>query len=479
MNAKIPIHTDVLNGISEVPRTGFRTVWKPPRAPVEAARQVAVASTRLVWLLLFAVGSFNVHPADLVWTNASGGSWNTAANWSPNQVPNTNDRVWITNSGTYTVTVSGSAAAGELTLGGASGTQTVSLTSGTFLLGRGVGNSNGVLRISGGTLGGSGGLFLAGPLNWSGGTITNTVRCAGGAISGSSTKTFRYGCLINTGLLTFSGGYLELQNGATISNLNSGTFDVTADCDINQYSSTSGPIYNSGVFRKSAGTGAADVRAEFHNTGSIEVQTGSLRLGDGGRYSGVLTVRSNAVLSVFGGTHQFEPGSVVTCDGTVECGSVAVLNLGTDITVNVLSVGGGRLTGAGTVTASSLVWSKGTIECTVRCAGGEIPSDSISPPELSGGRIINSGHLRGGLITTKNGAVITNLASGVFDFTNSPAGIRHDAGAYGAFHNAGVVRCTGTATVCSIGEPFYNTGTVESEGGGGSALSVPWFKPRV
>ncbi len=45
-------------------------------------------------------GGLGLGAADLVWTNAAGGAWNTAANWSPNQVPTFDDRVWITNTGT-------------------------------------------------------------------------------------------------------------------------------------------------------------------------------------------------------------------------------------------------------------------------------------------------------------------------------------------------------------------------------------------
>lgn len=272
--------------------------------------------------------------------------------------------------------------------------------------------------------------------------------------------------LVNTGPLTFSGGYLELQNDATISNLNTGTFDLTTDCDISYYSGSSGPIYNAGLFRKSGGSGISTVGAEFHNAGTIEVQTGTLRLSRGGHYHGALLVRSNGVLSVFGGTHEFAPGSVITCEGTVECGGAAVLDLGADVTLETLAITGGRLTGAGTVSTRGLSWEKGTIECTVRCAGGRILSQDADTPTLRGGQIINSGWLAGGLIATEDGAMITNLASGVMEFTNSPAGIRHDAGAYGAFYNAGQVRAGPQATMCSIGEPFYNTGRVESQGKG-------------
>lgn len=419
--------------------------------------------TSLALLLLIAETS----AAELVWTNTAGGSWNTAANWSPNQIPTAADRVWITNNGTYTVTVSGNAAAGELILGGTAGIQTLSLTSGALLLGNGTGNSNAVLRISGGTLGGSGRFTSAGPLNWTGGTITNTVQCAGGSISGSATKTLRYGCLINAGLLTFSGGYLEPYNGASVSNLAGAIFDITADCDISYYSTSSGPIYNSGIFRKSGGTSTTLVGTEFHNEpgGTTEIQSGTLRFSGGGDYDGTVILSVGTTLEFNAGTHRFAPGLNLTGPGALKCGSAAILNLESHISINALVVDGGKLTGPGSVTANRLTWNTGTITCTVQCGGGEILTGSTSSARLDGGRLINTGLLVGGLIATEDGATITNLPGGIIDFTNTVAGIRHDAGAYGAFYNAGLLRRTTSTMQCSIGEPFINTGTVESRAG--------------
>jgi hypothetical protein len=111
--------------------------------------------------------------ADVVWTNTSGGTWATAGNWSPNQVPASADTAWITNNGIYTVTVDASATVNALKLGGTTGTQTLNLASGTFTATTGgSGTYNGTLSLTGATLAGSGLLALAGPLNWSVGTIS-------------------------------------------------------------------------------------------------------------------------------------------------------------------------------------------------------------------------------------------------------------------------------------------------------------------
>src|SRR5438067_297023 len=117
-----------------------------------------------------------VHGADIVWTNISGGTWGAAVNWSPNQAPTNNDTAWITNNGTYSVTVSATAAANNLVLGGTSGTQTLNHTAGTLSLANGGSSSaNGAYALNGGIVTGSGALTLGGQLNWTSGTIGSTT----------------------------------------------------------------------------------------------------------------------------------------------------------------------------------------------------------------------------------------------------------------------------------------------------------------
>src|SRR5271170_1235111 len=115
------------------------------------------------------------HSATITWTNTAGGNWSVAANWNPNQVPGISDTAQITTSGTYTVTNSATASVSVLTLGGGAGMQTLYLSGGTFTVGSAsTGNAQGVLNLNGGTLSGAGALTLAGPFNWSSGTINNT-----------------------------------------------------------------------------------------------------------------------------------------------------------------------------------------------------------------------------------------------------------------------------------------------------------------
>src|SRR6266853_1700349 len=70
----------------------------------------------------------------VVWTNTSGGLWSALTNWNPNSVPGAGDTAFITNSGTYTVTMDVAATLASLTLGGTNGIQTLSNPSQTLTL---------------------------------------------------------------------------------------------------------------------------------------------------------------------------------------------------------------------------------------------------------------------------------------------------------------------------------------------------------
>src|SRR5262245_31205370 len=65
------------------------------------------------------------------WNNGAGGIWTTAANWSPAVVPGASDDVAIDLAGTYSVTATGPITIRSLTIGAASGSQTL-LGSGTI-----------------------------------------------------------------------------------------------------------------------------------------------------------------------------------------------------------------------------------------------------------------------------------------------------------------------------------------------------------
>lgn len=110
---------------------------------------------------------------DRTWNNAAGGDFNTATNWTPSGVPGVADNAIITLAGTYTVAMSDNASINALTVGGASGTQTLSLPSNRTLTlsGASTVNANGELVTNNGTLTTNAAFTVSGKLTHDNGVI--------------------------------------------------------------------------------------------------------------------------------------------------------------------------------------------------------------------------------------------------------------------------------------------------------------------
>ena len=210
--------------------------------------------------VLASLGAFFTLPAGaaaITWTNASNGSWSLAANWSPNAVPGAADDVFITNSGTYTVTMDISPTIASFTLGGVSGVQTLTNTSKTMTLSLGsVVNSNGVLGVSAGTLAGLGSLDIYGMFHWNGGSSGNgfSVTVHSSAVLNLQTGTTFSGGLTNLGTVNWLAGNLNINtNGpsatGTIWNQAGAVFDIQCDAVVAN-AAVVATFHNVGLVRK-------------------------------------------------------------------------------------------------------------------------------------------------------------------------------------------------------------------------------------
>ena len=222
---------------------------------------------------------------DVFWTNTAGGNWSDGANWNTGLAPQAGDNVFITEPGTYTVTLDADADITSLTVGAASGTQTLSSSSRALTLGTAsTVNANGVVDLSATTLTGAGTLDNSGTINLfanntvaapidNGGTIN--VRNVGNAINGALTT--RTGSLIEINNFNLNAhAALTVANGFT----NDGTIKLRGDRANNAYTQTltvsSGAIVNAaGATIVNEGPyGARTINAAIDNQGTIQV-TGS------------------------------------------------------------------------------------------------------------------------------------------------------------------------------------------------------------
>jgi hypothetical protein len=160
-------------------------------------------------------------PTTVSWANASSGNWSDPANWNPTRLPTADDTVAIDVDGDYTVTLNVSATVASLVLGGASGTQMLSIPGQTLTIDeQGTVGANGVINLAG-TLTGSGPVSVGGAINWSSGTLSGTSTTtilAGGALNltTGNTKIQTTRLVENLGTITWSDGAWNLNDGAAI-----------------------------------------------------------------------------------------------------------------------------------------------------------------------------------------------------------------------------------------------------------------------
>jgi RHS repeat-associated protein len=143
------------------------------------------------------------------------------------------------------------------------------------------GSGAGVISLASGVLIGDSATFNfpSALFLWTGGTISSNgasglTNVGTITLSGATTK-YLAGVLNNSGTILHKGGALQIGtlNAGTLNNM--GLFDIQADVSIVQQFVLGNVINNTGVFRKSAGTGATSILAPFNNTGTLEVRSGS------------------------------------------------------------------------------------------------------------------------------------------------------------------------------------------------------------
>jgi hypothetical protein len=355
--------------------------------------------------------------------------------------------------------------------------------------------------LSSGTWGGSGHVSVSGTMNWMGGEISGagSLDIAGTAalnISGTTDKTFNGGTINNAGTATWTdsgriGGYY----GGTFNNQATGVFEAQNDSSFYNLSGGA-PTFNNNTgatFRKSAGAGSTAFNgAPFNNNGTVEVQSGTVALGNGGTGTGSYTVAASKALTFSGGTHNLSAGSSVSGDGTVNftggtvnvAGSYSVS--GTTAvaggTVNFNSTGGttvngslssGTWGGSGHVSVSGTMnWTGGTIAgagSTDIAAGAALNISGTADKTFNGGTVNNAGPATwtdSGRIAGYYGGTFNNQATGVFEAQNDSSFFNSSGGAPTFNNNAGATfrKSAGSGTT-TMGGPFNNSGTVDVRSG--------------
>jgi hypothetical protein len=309
------------------------------------------------------------NPIVFEWTNAANGDWNTATNWTPNLAPGSNDTVIITTSGA-TVTLNTAADLADFTLGDGVASPTLS--------------GSGTLTVRGNCLWSSGNMSGSGRTIIASGASLNFANASGISLT---TRT-----LENGGTMQWTGVGNIAMNGAVITNRAGALFSARNPTSI-AFAGGSSRLDNAGTFRNSASAGTTTIQSgiSFNNSGTVEIQGGTLALGGGGFNTGTITVPAGSTLNFSGGNftssgspsitgagHLTVSGATATLAGLVIVGGTNTFSNGTAnltgnyiCTNNTLNISGGtaNFDGLGTVAPAIVNLSQRHLE-RIRCGHG-------------------------------------------------------------------------------------------------------------
>jgi hypothetical protein len=321
-------------------------------------------------------------PSVVSWVGGSG-DWDTASNWSTGSLPTAADDVVINVANVDNLAITHNRSRTDIvhSLNVGNSTYSLSLSNGTLSLAT-ASTIGGALTVSGGTtLTGSGNLAVAGLLTWRGGTMSGsgTTTANGGiVINGANSVTERLdGRTLNLPgpqVCTWSGANdIEMDRGATFNVQAGASFVIQNDRHLRYGTGLASPALNiakTATLTKQTTSGVTEISLQgfVNNAGTVNVQTGTLQIDDGGNMSGPFNVSPGATLDFHDGVFSLNGGTKIVQSGTgtgstlnVDTNAIVSVNTGITIGTDVVNLGG-TLQGPANVTFSGdVTWSGGSM----------------------------------------------------------------------------------------------------------------------
>ncbi len=273
----------------------------------------------------------------------------------------------------------------------------------------------------------------------------------------SSTKTIIGNTTLNNeGTMTLQdGGDLYITDGV-INNQGTGTIDIQDNSSDISYSGGSSHILNNlGLIRRTNTTGIASVFVELNNTGTISVESGTLRMVDIAKNftGGVYNVAATAELEWTG---------PVNCSGTL----TGLLDGPIDWRGNV-NIGPATTATFNFSGASQVLWNAGNLR-----GGGTLLNQgilnltsTITKTVFDNSTINNVGTLQitdsGDLYLTDG--TLNNMVGGTVSLEEAFGNISYSGGSLHDFNNMGTLRSATPSGYAQIDVVLNNTGTVTVE----------------
>ncbi|MFN9917510.1 MAG: hypothetical protein ACK53L_33300, partial [Pirellulaceae bacterium] len=238
--------------------------------------------------------------------------------------------------------------------------------------------------------------------------------------------------------------------------------------DLTVNGSGSHAIHNAGSLIRS-GDGTTTVGIAFNNSGSLEVQQGTLQVSVGGASTSGIVIGAGALFDLAGGTLSMTNASNVSGQGLFRiAGGTLDLPVNESLSMNNLSFTSGQISGGGTLTLSGdSVWTSGAMTSPtgklVIASGGTLQITGTSTKLLS--RILESAgtitYDGSGLffgVSNNEPGTINNLSGGVLHWIGEGDLTVNGSGSH-AIHNAGSLIRSGDGTT-TVGVALNSSGSV-------------------
>jgi hypothetical protein len=334
--------------------------------------------------------------------------------------------------------------------------------------------------IAAGTLTGDSNFTVTGVLTWRGGTMagagTTAITASGQLLlSGDATKYDLGRPIANNGTIMWDGsGAIYLGNGSTIDNAPGATFTAVSGAALLANDATALTFVNEGLFVKDAVNGSVTTigaGVTFTNTGTVNLNRGTLLLAGGGTNSSTFNLGANTALNFAAGSFNLNAGSALNGPGLVQI-TGATVSFNTTLSVMNLTIAAGTLTGSTTVTVTTMfTWTGGTMAGSGMTMiggqgliGGGDTKDLENRPLCNGGMIIWNGS---GDIGLGGGGYIDNESGASFTVGSDAAIIANDTTTVSFLNEGLFVKAAldhGVTTI-DAGVTFSNTGTVDIRAG--------------
>ncbi len=309
-----------------------------------------------------------------------------------------------------------------------------------------------------------------GALNFTGGTLQGTGSLTTTGFSTISAAVTLDGLTWNqTDVLDITGsGGLTLNNGATLNNAITGVINLVGTNTTPIFRSVgAATLNNHGTLNKLAGTTTSQTihsGVDFHNSGSVNIDSGTLNIAGNGTDTGAYTVASGATLSFnapsFSGvTRTLDTTSSVTGTGTLQVNGTTVHANGS---LGIANTGTGLIVSLGTLNANADSITGALVPLTVSGGTFNLNSDAtLTSLALSIGTLtLNTGntHVLTGLTLSSGTLAGSDAVEYAGDFTWSNSTFRSTGG----LTTTGLVTISGNAKLS--GATWEQYGTVNISG---------------